>query len=892
MDPIDSSQVFEQDPEQLVTEMPDGSALIELEVEESVEESSHYDNLVPSLDQYVLNTLASDLIDLVEKDREARKKRDEQQEEGIRRTGLGDDAPGGAEFSGASRVVHPVLAEGCVDFSARAMKELFPSKGPVKTKIYGKNDQKKLERARRKADYLNWQLTTQIAEYRAEKEIELTQLPLGGSQYLKFWPEGGRIHCEFVPIDDIYLPYAASNFYTAPRATHAQKLNRLTFENRVKSGLYIEQTTSIDGELPEESASQQATNKIEGKDSSNYNEDGVRLVYEVTCWWDIEDEGVKPYIIHIDESTAKVLGVYRNWAEDDAECQKLDWFQEDKFIPWRGIYGIGLLHLIGSLAGSATGALRALLDTAHINNAATAIKLKGGRASGQNSEVSIGEVQEIEAPPGTDDIRKVIMPMPFNAPSPVLYQLLEWLTAQAKGVVTTAEEKISDVSDRMPVGTALALIEQGSQVFSSIHARLHAGQKKALDIICRLNKDFPNEEAMERFNVTPEDFADNDDIDPVSDPNIFSETQRFAQLQEVMKLQAAKPNLKWNDEALVRRALELMKVDYVDEVLPSSPEPFGGDPVTENFVAAMQGVKLIAQPEQDHIAHLRAHVAFLIDPMFGAGPTLQGQNLSNILANCQEHLLQVYLGASKTAAAIKAMQGGVEGTEELIMAEGAEFAMQQLNQQMPNLVQQLQQAAQTVQQKMPQPPVDPAVQKTFEAAMAKTNADKEVAMAKLNQDGQLQKAAEAQKAQISQIQEQNKKEMADAKNFYDLQVQSAREQAQRLADELSARVELMKNEQDNQQHQHTEIVKNIQDNYTQLQIAMERGLADVRSTVPETPDMEPVMKQLNDMLSRVEKQKSEDAMSSVMQGLQGVIQSLNKPKMIVHDEQGRPVGIQ
>ena len=205
------------------------------------------------------------------------------------------------------------------------------------------------------------------------------------------------------------------------------------------------------------------------------------------------------------------------------------------------------------------------------------------------------------------------------------------------------------------------------------------------------------------------------------------------------------------------------------------------------------------------------------------------------------------------------------------------------------------QAAQIVQQKMPQPPVDPAVQKTFEAAMAevkrKTDADK------MSHDREMQKlnnaAMEAQGAQqLEQTKAALEQQNKERDTFVELQIQSARDQAQRLSDELRGQVELMKNEQDNRQHQHTEIVKNIQDNQTQLQIAMERGLADVRNAVPEQPDMSPVIKQLNDMLSRVEKQKSEDSLSAVMQGLQGVIQSLNRPKMIVHDDSGKPVGIQ
>jgi hypothetical protein len=865
-----------------ITELDDGSVLIEeAALEAPAAESDHFANLALKLTPFQLNTLATELLDLIEKDEKAREARDKQQEEGIRRTGLGDDAPGGATFSGASKVVHPALAEGCVDFSARAMKELFPANGPVKTKIFGKDDRKQIERARAKRDYLNWQLTHQIVEYRDEKEVLLTQLPLGGSQYMKFWPDRaeGRIRCEFVPIDEVFLPYAAASFRTAPRFTHRQTLTEHTFEAREESGLYVELSAPVttDTEL---TASGQATEKVEGKEASGYNEDGTRIVYETTVYYEIDGEHGW-YVVHLDKNTNKVLGIYRNWAEGDTRKRKLEWWTEDKFIPWRGAQGIGLLHLIGSLVAASTGALRALLDSAHINNAPTAVKLKGTRSSGQNVQVDVTEIQEVEGPTGTDDIRKVIMAMPFNPPSTVLLQLLEWLTNQAKGVVATAEERIADAGNNMPVGTALALIEQGSQVFSSIHARLHATQKHALDIICRLNREYPDAESMARFGVAPEDFAENDDVDPVSDPNIFSESQRYAQLQAVMQL-TQDQRVQYNVLEVHRRALDLMRVEYADEILPKPKEPITSDPVTENFAACAESYGLKADPSQDHVSHLQEHLRFLLDPMFGAGPALSGQQLQPILAHCQEHLLLVYLGISKTAAAIGAARTGNDA--EQVMAQGAAFAGAQLAQQLPQLAQQLSQAAQVVQSKMPQPPVDPAVQKTFEAAMAEIERKKVVdkqshdrEMAKLNSNDQLEAAQMAQDAKL-----------AEAKNFFDLQVASAREQAQRLADELNARVELMKNDADNQQHQQTEIIKNLQDNITQLRVNAEQ----VRNSAPEAPDFTPQVEALNSMLAKVEQAKSQDALLAVAEGIRGMMEQMAKPKRtrLEFDAAGKPVG--
>ncbi len=177
-----------------IQELDDGSVIVDLGSDEGdlSSENDFSANLAETLDSFELNTIASELSDLIEKDKKAREARDKQQEEGIRRTGLGNDAPGGAAFDGASKVVHPLLAEGCVDFSARAIKELFPSNGPVRTKIQGEATDAKLLKAKAKRDFLNFYLVERMPEYRSEKETLLTQLPLGGSQYEKYWFDGKR----------------------------------------------------------------------------------------------------------------------------------------------------------------------------------------------------------------------------------------------------------------------------------------------------------------------------------------------------------------------------------------------------------------------------------------------------------------------------------------------------------------------------------------------------------------------------------------------------------------------------------------------------------------------------------------------------------------------------
>jgi len=887
-EPIPSTELMGE-----VTELEDGSAIVEDLDDGEEADTDFYSNLADSLDTFQLNTISTALLDLIEKDKKAREERDKQQEEGIRRTGLGDDAPGGATFDGAAKVVHPVLAEGCVDFSARAIKELFPSNGPVRTKIQGEANEMKLEKARKKRDFLNFYLVERMPEYRSEKETLLTQLPLGGSQYEKYWFDGRRVRMEFVPVDKVYLPYSANSFYASNRVTHEKDLTEEKIDELVASGFYKDVFGQAEQDI-EETASQKATNKIEGKEDSGYNEDGARIVYEITCNWDAEGEGVAPYVIHIDEPSGQICAIYRNWKESDESKERLDWWVEDKFIPWRGAYGIGFPHLIGGLAAALTGALRALLDSAHINNAPTAIKLKGGRTSGQNVTLDMTAVTEIDAPAGTDDIRKVMMPVPFNPPSAVLFQLLDWITAQAKGVVATAEERIADAGANMPVGTALALIEQGSQVFSSIHARLHDAQRKALKIICRLIADYPDHALadMAKFDLVPEDFLASDDVEPVSDPNIFSETQRFAQMQSVMQLAAGDaqdPSLPWNKIAVRRRMLELLRVEGIDELLPKPEALVTADPVTEN-VSIMQGKMLKAVEPQDHLAHIKCHLMFILQPMIAQGQ-VDGQKLAALMAHVNDHLVWDYAHTAKSAQMVAMVEAqGQEMSPDQLSLIAAMKAQEANQQTMQGLLPIIAEATKIVQSKQPPPPLDPAIQKTFEAAMAeiqrKSQVDQATQQLKL-QEMQFDQQMRQQEAQSAPLMEQLKGQL-------EAQRQALTIRADQQAEQMAQQIELIKNEADNKQHQMTELMKNRDDNETALRLKMlelQKQVSEIPTALPEAPDFSPMMKQMQDMLGQLEKAKTGDALTATVDGLRAVMQQMNAPTELIRGPDGKTIGM-
>jgi hypothetical protein len=607
-------------------------------------------NLAEIMDENERKTLAMELIEDIERWRKEREPRDKKFSEGIKRTGMGEAAPGGAPFDGASEVTHPILLECAVDFQASVMKELFPPSGPVRIYIPGKMKPDKRKKAERKRDHMNWQLTEEIEEYRSELEVLTMQLPIIGDGYQKFYfdPNLGRVATEYISDDCIISPFSAKTFYTDDFA-HMQYYTDQEVEMKVENGDWLDIDSPAPGSIPDKTKTQEAQERVEGKEEMGMNEEGIRTVYELYAIrrkfdFDDKSEGKSAaYIIVVDEQANDIRSIRRNWDEKDQLRRKLDHIVQYKFFPWKGTKGIGFVHLIGSMAAAMTGSLRALLDTAHINNFPSLLKLKS-KVGGQNIQLEATGVTEIEGSTPTDDIRKIIMPVPFNPPSPVLFQLLGFLDTAAKGVVATAEEKIADASNNGPVGTTLALIEQGSKVYSNIHSRMHYSQKKSLSIIHRLNKyhldDKITIEELGDLIIYRKDYEGPMDVIPVSDPNVFCETQRYAQLQAVRQLKTEDPDL-FNRRALVKRELEQLRIPDYEELLVPEPEQKKANPVAENIAMAM-GKPAFVFPDQDHISHCKVLMAFMTDTNLGASPLIAPGYMQLALKHLHDHVVMWY----------------------------------------------------------------------------------------------------------------------------------------------------------------------------------------------------------------------------------------------------------
>ena len=767
----------------------DGSADVTIEEADArglVESKEFYANLAEDLLESELQAIATDLLQKIEIDKDSRQERDRKYAEGLRRTGLGDDAPGGAQFEGASKVVHPMLTEVAVDFAARSIKELFPPSGPAKEYIPGEVTKPKVEKALRKTRWLNLQTTEQMPELRSDLEQLLTQLPMGGSQYLKI-RQDERMHrpvSEFVPIDNVYVPFSASSFYTAERKTHVQDITEQEFAARVRSKFYRD-ISVVSPQTPDETVAERANQKIEGKTPDSMNIDGVRRVYEVQCQYlltddkrkanpDDDEKGPAPYLISIDESTNKVVAVYRNWEEDDEDEVELTHMVEFVFVPWRGAYGIGMTHMVGGLSAAATGSLRALLDSALINNFPGGVKMKGGPMGGQNVRIDPTNVNEMDGAAGLiDDIRKMYMNIPVNQPSPALVTLLSFLVDAGKSVIKTTLDENPDGSQNVPVGTQMSRVEQGMVVYSAIHARLHNSMRQVLKILHRLNGTWLRDKDVKKLAgeqmTSRADFTGAMDVIPVSDPNIFSELQRFAQIQTIAQRSQIVPQL-YDAYKVEVAILERMKVPDPKSFLKPQPEPTLANAVNEN-VAMSLGRPVVAFPLQDHLAHIKTHVDFFQSPIFGQSPQLSAAFIPPFIKHVTEHLLfwyatTAYHTASEAAGKditefMNTKDPEIEQEFDRMMTDANKAVLSNAGQYIGALPGILQSAQQLMQQVAPPspPPMDPS-----QAALKKAEMDNATKQQQLQQDQQ-------------QFQEKQQSEQ---------QQQASQDQAKQASDQLHA----------------------------------------------------------------------------------------------------------
>jgi len=610
-------------------------------------------NIAENLPESELMVIAKEVLASIEADKESRAEWEKTYVDGLKYLGMKFDEMRSSPFQGSSGVIHPILAEAVTQFQAQAYKEMLPARGPVKTEIVGARTPEVEAQADRIAEFMNFYLLNVCEEYDPELDQLLFFLPLAGSAFKKVYYDSAqnRAVSKFIQPQDLIVPYEATDIFTAERVTHVVEMSANDIRKQQLSGFYSDVSIKAGSYGVERDEIEEQIDKIEGVQPS-YQNARDHLIYEVHTVLDLpgyEDLGpdgeptglMLPYIVTIDDVSQKVLSIRRNYRENDPNKQKINYFVQFKFLPGLGFYGLGLSHMIGGIAKASTSILRQLIDAGTLANLPAGFKARGMRIRDEDEPLQPGEFRDIDTTGG--NLRENLIPLPIKEPSNVLMSLLGLLVDSGKRFASIADMNVGDMNQAMPVGTTVALLERGTKVMSAIHKRLHYSQRVEFQLLAKVFGEFlppvyPYATGSGPQEIKAADFDGRVDVFPVSDPNIFSQSQRITMAQELLQLVQSNPQVHGPQgiyEAY-RRMYNALGVDNVESLIQPPappPQPMPMDAGLEN-TGLLAGQPQQAFPGQNHRAHVDAHRSLFLTEVVKTTPPIQAL----IIAHCMQHL--------------------------------------------------------------------------------------------------------------------------------------------------------------------------------------------------------------------------------------------------------------
>ena len=662
-----------------IEEEDDGSVVVDFDPEGDFgEDDGVFDrNLAEEMDRGDLGSVSNDLLSQYESAKESRGDWEEEYSKGLELLGFKYEERTNP-FRGATGVTHPLLAEAATQFQAQAFNELLPPEGPVRTHVMGEITKEKEQQSKRVKDFMNYYLTTVAMEYTPEFDQMLFYLPLAGSTFKKVYFDENleRVVSKFVPAEHLIVPYDAADLETAPFVAQVVRMAANDVRKLQVSGFYRD--VPVHPSQEKQTDIKQITDEIEGTNPSMIDYDVTLLEFHVDLdlvgYEDRDEDGEEtgimlPYVVTICEDTGEVLSIRRNYRENDQKRRKIQYFVHYKFLPGFGFYGLGLIHTIGGLSRTATAALRQLIDAGTLSNLPAGFKARGLRIRDNDEPLQPGEFRDVDSPGGA--IRDSLMPLPFKGPDATLFNLLGFVVQAGQRFATITDLKVGDGNQQAAVGTTVAMLEQGARVMSAVHKRLHYAMRQEFKLLARvmaesLPPEYPYSVAGADQSVFAQDFDDRVDVIPVSNPNIFSQSQRIMLAQTQMQMAMQAPELHDTYEAY-RRMYEALGVRDIDKILKPKEEVEARpkDPATEN-IDALNQLELQAFEGQNHDAHIMSHLVFGASGLVAQMPM--------VAMALQKHLMDhVRIKATEAVMAQASQLGPIDQLPEevVVQLEGA-----------------------------------------------------------------------------------------------------------------------------------------------------------------------------------------------------------------------------
>lgn len=429
----------------------------------------------------------------------------------------------------------------------------------------------KAKRAQRVRDYMNTVLFYRMDEWETETDTLLVQMPAIGCGFRKTWFDGEKHQSRFVTALNLVVDNDSKSLDDAPQIAE-----------------------EIEGVFPHHIKRDMAVGKYRTVDYLTDEDHAARKLIEVQCYYDLDGDGVdEPYIVTIDQKERQLLRVVPDFAESDirmvdgrvAFIQRRRFYTKYEFLPHPEgkFYNGGLAHLLDQYGEVINTILNQMIDANHAMTAGGGFIASGLRIQGKGQASSLrfrpGEYKTVDVS-GTQ-LRDSLVERTTPALSPVMFNLLELILGAARDIASIKDVLSGEGSNNGQVGTTLALIEQGLQVFTAIYKRVYRGLKGEFELLFRNIREYATQETaadyMELLDDPEADFmadfaAGDMDIRPVSDPASVTKMQRMARAQYLLGTVPVLAQVGGDAREALRRAYEAADIEDIDKLLPD-PQP-------------------------------------------------------------------------------------------------------------------------------------------------------------------------------------------------------------------------------------------------------------------------------------------------------------------------------
>jgi chaperonin GroES len=461
----------------------------------------------------------------------------------------------------------------------------------------------KADRGDRVSEYINYQLSEEIPNWRDGQDKGLMMLPCVGTFYKKtYYDYDSKIICsDLRRADKVIFDMSVDSFEEADHVFEQISISR----NELIGFIRGEQKWDID------------------EDDLIDDQKDFEFI-QARTFIDLDEDGIEePYIAVLDANASKIVCLYPNYDEttitvnDEDELIKVDpvpCYTQYRFLPdpEGGPMGMGWGILLGPMFSSINNTLRQLIDAGTLANTSSnsgLISAGIGKGRGNRQQTGpiatvLGQLTPVPMSGVNGSLRENIVQMPFAGPNTVLFQLMEYLIQSARSMTNAAVNVEANQGEAAAL--YLARLQQGLKVPNSIIMRVYECAKNEVRKIHRLNYNHHDSNKYnkvldrDREYVMERDFNPADcDIRLVADPRRGSDVERMARANSTLELGMAQSAAGQQIMSLREATIDMLEASGHEDIERLVPEPQQGpSPEMQMMIAEKQMEAELKQRDQ------------------------------------------------------------------------------------------------------------------------------------------------------------------------------------------------------------------------------------------------------------------------------------------------------